>query len=87
MNWQTLNRKVLSKFGFVIPPDVIENIIKAETKDVQLFLFGLRRVIEDKLKGRSASDEGTQVRSAVFTNRKCTPPCFLIILTQIISRP
>ncbi|CBY20821.1 unnamed protein product [Oikopleura dioica] len=59
-NWNTLNRKVLSKFGFVIPQDVLDNIIKAELKDVQLFLFGLRRVIEDKLKGRSVADEGTQ---------------------------
>jgi len=59
-NWNTLNRKVLSKFGFVIPQDVLENIVKAELKDVQLFLFGLRRVIEDKLKGRSVADEGTQ---------------------------
>jgi len=65
-NWNTLNRKVLSKFGFVIPQDVLDNIIKAELKDVQLFLFGLRRVIEDKLKGRSVADEGTQVWSAIF---------------------
>ena len=73
-NWNTLNRKVLSKFGFVIPQDVLENIIKAELKDVQLFLFGLRRVIEDKLKGRSVADEATQVWSASFTNPICTPP-------------
>lgn len=45
-NWATLNRKVLSKFGFTVPQDVIENIIAAKPNYVEIFLNGLRRIIE-----------------------------------------
>ena len=72
-NWATLNRKVLSKFGFTVPQgsylldqianrladgsiprrsslifisDVIENIIAAKPNYVEIFLNGLKRIIE-----------------------------------------
>lgn len=57
INWATLNRKVLSKFGFTIPREIIEDIIASKQKATELFLFGLRRVIEDKLQNKNQSEE------------------------------
>ena len=56
-NWATLNRKVLTKFGFTIPQDIVDDIIAAKQSAVVLFLFGLRRVIEDKLKNKTQNTE------------------------------
>jgi len=58
-NWATLNRKVLSKFGFSVPQEVIENIISAKPNFVEVFLHGLKRVIETE-KSRQAPDEQPQ---------------------------
>ena len=48
-NWATLNRKVLSKFGFTVPADVVENIIAAKPNVVEVFLNGLKKIIEREL--------------------------------------
>jgi hypothetical protein len=60
-NWATLNRKVLSKFGFSVPQEVIENIISAKVNYVEVFLHGLKRVIETE-KSRNEIPEQTQVQ-------------------------
>jgi len=59
-NWTTLNRKVLTKFGFTIPRDIIEDIIQSKQQAVVLFLFGLRRVVEDRLQQNNAEDNEPQ---------------------------
>merc|ERR1719153_532167 len=56
-NWTTLNRKVLTKFGFAIPKEIIDDIIQSKNDAVVLFLFGLRRVIEDKLQNNAKNEE------------------------------
>ena len=48
-NWATLNRKVLSKFGFTVPADVVENIIAAKPNVVEVFLNGLKQILEREL--------------------------------------
>ena len=71
-NWTTLNRKVLSKFGFTIPRDIIEDIIQSKQNAVVLFLFGLRRVIEDKLQNKSQLEEPqvlTGNKSSIFYDK------------------
>merc|ERR1712227_385141 len=55
-NWTTLNRKVLTKFGFAIPKEIIDDIIQSKNDAVVLFLFGLRRVIEDKLQNNAKNE-------------------------------
>ena len=67
-NWTTLNRKVLTKFGFTIPRDIIEDIIQSKQQAVVLFLFGLRRVIEDRLQQNNADDNEPQVHWESPTN-------------------
>jgi len=62
-NWTTLNRKVLTKFGFAIPKEIIDDIIQSKNDAVVLFLFGLRRVIEDKLQN-NAKNEVPQAQKA-----------------------
>ena len=71
-NWATLNRKVLTKFGFTVPQDIVEDIISAKQSAVVLFLFGLRRVIEDKLKNQNKPEEQPQVSRALIKNQSYT---------------
>ena len=37
-NWTTLNRKVLTKFGFAIPKEIIDDIIQPEFGTRETFL-------------------------------------------------
>merc|ERR1712106_739413 len=48
-NWATLNRKVLAKFGFTVPADVVQSIIAAKPNVVEVFLNGLKQIIEREL--------------------------------------
>merc|ERR1712123_299646 len=48
-NWATLNRKVLAKFGFPVPADVVQSIIAAKPNVVEVFLNGLKQIIEREL--------------------------------------
>ena len=48
-NWATLNRKVLAKFGFTVPADVVESIIAAKPNVVEVFLNGLKQIIDREL--------------------------------------
>lgn len=67
-NWATLNRKVLSKFGFSVPQEVIENIISAKVNYVEVFLHGLKRVIETE-KSRNEIPEQTQIEKGSGSHR------------------
>lgn len=48
-NWQTLNRKVLSKLNFLIPASVMQEIAECKTGVIEVFLFGLWQKIEEFL--------------------------------------
>merc|ERR1712179_299542 len=48
-NWATLNQKVLAKFGFTVPADVVESIIAAKPNVVEVFLNGLKQIIDREL--------------------------------------
>merc|ERR1712123_100149 len=48
-NWATLNRKVLAKFDFTVPADVVQSIIAAKPNVVEVFLNGLKQIIEREL--------------------------------------
>ena len=53
-NWTTLNRKILTKLGFSIPKEMIDDIIDCKRNDsVLIFLSGLQMVIEDRLRNSS----------------------------------
>ena len=40
---------MLSKFGFTVPADVVENIIAAKPNVVEVFLNGLKQILEREL--------------------------------------
>ena len=53
-NWNTLNRKILSKLGFSIPKEMIDDIIDCKRNDsVLIFLSGLQMVIDDRIRNSS----------------------------------
>lgn len=39
----------MSKFGFTVPADVVENIIAAKPNVVEVFLNGLKKILEREL--------------------------------------
>jgi len=59
-NWATLNRKVLSKFGFTVPNDVVQHIVNAKPNYVEVFLHGLKNIIEKELNNELNTDQGPQ---------------------------
>lgn len=48
-NWQTLNRKVLTKLNFTIPANVMQEIAECKPGVIEVFLFGLWQKIEEHL--------------------------------------
>jgi len=64
-NWATLNRKVLAKFGFTVPADVVQSIIAAKPNVVEVFLNGLKQIIE-----RELNAELEQVSFDILWSRK-----------------
>ena len=48
-NWTTLNRKVLTKFGFAIPKEIIDDIIQTELGTHTLYIIILTAFRKNKL--------------------------------------
>lgn len=55
-NWQTLNRKVLSKLGMGLSEDVLENLANAKCGAIEIVLHDVKRKIE-KLENRQDGDK------------------------------
>lgn len=70
-NWTTLNRKILTKLGFSIPKEMIDDIIDCKRNDsVLIFLSGLQMVIEDRLRNSSLTPKvRVQIRFKVSPGR------------------
>ncbi|XP_039271984.1 sperm flagellar protein 1-like isoform X2 [Styela clava] len=61
-NWQTLNRKVLSKLNFTIPASVMQEISECKPRVMEVFLFGLWQKIEEYIIKTGSKIGGYQER-------------------------
>ena len=57
INWNTLNKRVLSKISYRLPPDVIKQLVESSSDVVQIFLLGLLQKIKDHLQKIGKSEE------------------------------
>lgn len=59
-NWDTLNRKVMSKMNYQIPRDLCERISKNEVGVVEVFLFDLRSKLNQHVERKNAAAQRSQ---------------------------
>jgi len=73
-NWTTLNRKILTKLGFSIPKEMIDDIIDCKRNDsVLIFLSGLQMVNEDRLRNSNLTPKVSKIESQIsFENDQVT---------------
>jgi len=56
INWETLNKRVLSKISYSVPPKIMKQIVESSHDAVQTFLLGLMQKIETQLIKKGLQD-------------------------------
>ena len=73
INWETLNKRVLSKISYSLPLNVMKQIVESSPNAVQAFLLGLMQKIETQLIKKGKYDVSFSLKSKIIDTCQLKP--------------